>query len=114
MKKNLKFPHNIADNITIIPAGYRHNQPPGIDNWFSPFWVASFAKIKPRAQPSLLGINARRLSGKESPSKDGEASEEPHEMRIRLSAGQSTGTGALVGLVGSAIGAAASSGAGYV
>ena len=128
MKKNLKFPHNIADNITIITAGYYCTQPPGIDNWFSPFWVASFAKIKPHAQPSLLGVNARRLSSEKSASKDdeGEASEEPHEMPIRLSAGQrtaATGTGALVGLVagaavagpvGAAVGAAAGSRVSYV
>ena len=126
MKKNLKFPHNIADNITIIQAGYYCTQPPGIDNWFSPFWVASFAKIKPHAQPSLLGINARRLSSEKSKDDEGEASEEPHKMPIRLSAGQCTavtGTGALVGLVAgaavagpvsAAIGAAAGSGIGYV
>ena len=94
MKEKLKFPHDIANNISIIPAGYRHEQPPGINNWFSSFWAESFTKTKPSAQPALLGINTGKLSGEESASKDhqGETSEEPHEMPIRLSAGQSTGT----------------------
>ena len=126
MKKHLKFPDDIADNISIIPTGYCRYQPPGIDDWFSPFWVASFAKIKPHAQPSLLGINARRLSSEKSKDDEGKPSKEPHEMPIRLPTGQSTaatGTGALVGLVagaavagpvGAAVGAAAGSGVGYV
>ena len=77
MKKNLKFPHDIADNISIIPAGYRCYQPPGIDDWLSLFWAASFIKTKPSAQPALMGINTGRLSGEESAVKDhqGEASE---------------------------------------
>ena len=127
MKEKLKFPHDIADNVSIIPAGYHHYQPPGIDDWFSPFWVASFTKTKPSAQPALLGINTGRLSAEESAAKDrqGEASEESHEMPIRLSTGQSraVGAGALVGLVaggvvagpaGAAVGAAAGSAVGYV
>ena len=77
MKERLKVPHDIADNISIIPAGYRHYQPPGIDDWFSSFWAASFIKTKPSAQPALLGINTGRLSSEESAVKDhqGEASE---------------------------------------
>ena len=140
LMKNLKFPHNIADNISIIPAGYRHYQPPGIDDWFSPFWAESFIKTKPHAQPALLGINTGRLSSEESASKDhqGKASEEPHEMPIRFSTddllskrtavatGGCAGVGALIGLVagaaggpvtmpvGAAIGAAAGSGVGFV
>ena len=105
MKKKLNFPDIIADNITIVSTGYHHKQPPGIDDWFSSFWAKSFIKTKPSAQPSLLGINAGRLSSEKSASKDGEASEEPHKMPIRLSAGQTkaaTGTGALVGLVAGA------------
>ena len=137
MKEKLKFPRDIADNISIIPAGYRHYQPPGIDDWFSPFWAESFLKTKPSAQPALLGINTGRLSGEESASKD-EASEEPHEMPIRFSAGDllslrtavatggCAGVGALIGLVagaiggpvtmpvGAALGAAAGSGVGVV
>ena len=140
MKMNLKFPHDIADHISIIPAGYRHFQPPGIDDWFSPFWAESFIKTKSSAQPALLGINTERLSSQESASKDhqGKASEEPHEMPIRFSAGDllsmrtavatggCAGVGALIGLVagavggpvtmpvGAALGAAAGSGVGLV
>ena len=140
LMKNEKFPHDIADNISIIPAGYRCYPPPGIDDWFSPFWAASFIKTKPSAQPALLGINTGRLSSKESASKDhqGKTSEEPHEMPIRFSAddllsmrtavatGGCAGVGALIGLVagavggpvtmpvGAAIGAAAGSGVGFV
>ena len=131
LMKNLNIPHNIADNLSIIPAGYRRYQPPGIDNWFSPFWAESFIKTKPSAQPALLGINTGRFD-------EGEASEEPHEMPIRFSAGDllsmrtavatsgCAGVGALIGLVagaaggpvtmpvGAAIGAAAGSGVGFV
>ena len=123
MKEKLKFPRDIANNISVIPAGYRHYQPPGIDDWFSPFWAESFTKTKPSAQPALLGINTGRLSGEESKDHQGETSEEPHEMPIRLSAGQNTGAGALVGLVagaamagplGAAVGAAADSVVEYV
>ena len=131
LKKNLNFPDDIVEKITIVSTGYRSHQPPGIDDWFSSFWAASFKKTKPSAQPSLLGINAGRLSSEKSASKDGEASEEPYKMPIRLSAGQhtaaTTGTGALIGLVagavvagpvgaavGTAIGAVAGGGVGYV
>ena len=67
-----------------------------------------------------------RLSSEESKDDEGEASEEPHEMPIRFSAGQTTavtGGATLVGLVagavvagpvGAAIGAAAGSGVSYV
>ena len=119
MKEKLKFPHDIADNISIIPAGYCHYQPPGIDDWFSSFWVTSFTKIKPSAQPALMGINIGRLSVEESAvrNRPGRASEESHEMPIRFPAGQSTGAGALVGLVAGAaeaIGTAIGSGVEYV
>ena len=125
MKEHLKFPDDIADNISIIPTGYRCYQPPGIDDWFSPFWAESFIKTKPSAQPSLLGINMGRLSVEGSAVKDrqGRAFEGPHMMPIRLSAGLSTTANAVVelvtgtsvaGSVGAAIGAAARSGLEYV
>ena len=37
VKEKLKFPHDIADNVSIIPAGYHHYQPPGVDDWYSSF-----------------------------------------------------------------------------
>ena len=138
MKEQLKFPHDIANHISIIPAGYRHYQPPGIHDWFSPFWAQSFIKTKSSAQPALLGINTGRLSSEESKDHQGKASEEPHEMPIRFSAGDllsmrtavatggCAGVGALIELVagavggpvkmpvGAAIGAAAGSGVGFV
>ena len=62
MKEKLKFPHDIADNISswvsLLSA-------PGIDDWFSSFWAESFTKTKPSAQPALLGINTSRLSSEE-------------------------------------------------
>ena len=60
MKEKLKFPHDIADNISVIPGGYRCRQLPSIDDWFSSFWAESFTKTKPSAQPALLGINTGR------------------------------------------------------
>ena len=113
MKEKLKFPHDIVDNISIIPAGYRHYQPPGIDDWFSLFWAASFTKTKPSAQSALLGITIRRLESALKTDQGG-ASE---EMPIRLSVGALVGLvagAAMPGPVGAAVGGAAGSGVGYV
>ena len=44
MKKHLEFSNDITDNITVIPAGYRHY--PGIDDWLKQFWAISFMKAR--------------------------------------------------------------------
>ena len=63
MKKHLEFPNDITDNITIIPAGYRHYQPPGTDDWLSQFWAASFVKAKHTTQ--LAGRSSQETALKE-------------------------------------------------
>ena len=82
MKVKLKVPHDIANDIAIVPTGYRKHQPPGYEDWFTPFWAASFSKTKRSAQPALLGINVGRLSGAQEP---GPVSAEKAQQPIRLS-----------------------------
>ena len=84
LKEHLEFPHDIADNITVIPAGYYRTQPPGIDDWFSSFLVTSFIKMKPCPQPALRGINMGRLSVKESAVKDHQGEGEASENSCRI------------------------------
>lgn len=138
MKKKLKIPNDIADDISIVPTGYRRHQPPGCEDWFSPFWAASFIKTKRKAQPSLLGINAGRLLGESEDQEGATPAEEAYQMPIRFSSSDiltmrtattttgSAGVGALIGLiagavggpitmpVGAAVGAAAGGGIGFV
>ena len=131
MEKKLKVPHDIVKDIAVVPAGYRKHQPPGCEDWFSPFWAASFSKTKRSAQPALLGINVGRLSEESGAQEGATPDEEAYQQPIRFSSSDlltvrtgattvsSAGVGALIGLVaggplGAAVGAAAGSGIGLV
>jgi len=125
MEEKLNVPHDIADDISIVPTGYRRDQPPGCEDWFSPFWAASFTKTKQSAQPALLGINAGRLLEKSEDQEGAALAEEAYKQPIRFSADtirttvSAAGVGALIGLIaggplGAAAGAAAGSGIGLV
>jgi len=131
MEEKLNVPHDIADDISIVPTGYRRHQPPGREDWFSPFWAASFSKTKQSAQPALLGINAGRLLEESQDQEGATPAEEAYQQPIRFSANDiltmrtgvttvsAAGVGALIGLIaggplGAAAGAAAGSGIGLV
>ena len=105
--ERLNIPHDIANDIVVVPTGYRNYQPPGCEDWLSTFWAASFSKAKWSALP-LLGINVGRLSGAQEPGAvSAEKAQQPSrqsfsDLLIGLKAGRPLGAvvGGAIRLVG--------------
>ena len=88
LNTKLSVPSEIVDDIAIVPTGYRKCCPPDRSDWFTPFWLEAFRKMRESAQPTLLGINLSRIKIA-SPSYVSGTEPEPHEMPIQLSWGES-------------------------
>lgn len=90
LNTKLSVPSKIVDDIAIVPTGYRERCPPDRSDWFTPFWLEAFRKMRESAQPTLLGINLSRLKIA-SPSYISDTEPESHEMPIQLSWSESIG-----------------------
>jgi len=84
LNRKLSVPHEIVENIAIVPTGYRQHPPPNRRDWFTPFWFEAFHKMKESAQPTLLGINLSRMT---TASPHG-LEADPDEMPIQLTWGE--------------------------
>lgn len=84
----LNVPVDIVEEISIVPTGYRQHPPPDRKDWFTPFWLEAFSKIKESAQPTLLGINLERfrlLSPYQDAANAVNQDTETHNMTINIS-----------------------------
>ena len=90
LNTKLSVPSKIVDDIAIVPTGYRERCPPDRSDWFTPFWLEAFRKMRESAQPTLLGINLSRIKIA-SPSYIIDTEPESHEMPIQLSWSESIG-----------------------
>ena len=60
-----------AGNLPVIPAGYEDDPSlPDREDWLGTFWFECLKRMKGRAQPAMLKINAERLKPQTQSEKD--------------------------------------------
>ena len=59
--KHQNLPDTITDDLSIVPTGYRLDNPPDRNDWLTPFWCEAFRKTNESSQPTFLGINFHRM-----------------------------------------------------
>ena len=59
--KQQNLPDTITDDLSIVPTGYRVDNPPDCKDWLTPFWCEAFRKTNESSQPTFLGINFHRM-----------------------------------------------------
>ena len=59
--KHQNLPDTVTDDLSIVPTGYRLDNPPDRKDWLTPFWCEAFRKTSESSQPTFLGINLHRM-----------------------------------------------------
>ena len=92
LKEKLSIPDDseIIKDISVVPTGFHQGPLPDRDDWFTPFWLEAFRKANESAQPTLVGINIRRMTTVQPNRSKIEV--QPHEMPIHLPSGKTSTT----------------------
>ena len=65
LRNKANVPEDIVANISVVPAGYRDDNPPGRDDWYTPFWMELFKKTRNSGKPGLLRLTWSRFDCQE-------------------------------------------------
>ena len=60
-----RVPEDIVADISVVPAGYRDENPPDRHDWYTPFWMELFKKTRDTGKPGLLRLTWSRFDCQE-------------------------------------------------
>jgi len=61
LKEKAEVPDEIVRDISVVPVGKHSDNPPGVDDWYTDFWVELFKKTRERGRPGMLRLAWNRL-----------------------------------------------------
>ena len=62
LKSKANVSPDIAEKVSVVPAGYDNPAIPGCDDWFAQFWNEACRKTRTTAQSAFFKISERRFS----------------------------------------------------
>ena len=62
LKSKANVSPDVAEKVSVVPAGYDNPAIPGCDDWFAQFWNEACKRTKTTAQSAFFKISERRFS----------------------------------------------------